>query len=342
MLCRPYGQIAAVAAIALAAISAGGAEADPNSAPNPYRAGELWGQLLPGRAFGQVIKAEVDRDGKSLWIIERCGAASCAGSDLSPIFLLDQNGKVMRNFGAGLFVFPHGLHQDRDGNIWASDAGGKDGIGHQVFKFSPEGNVLMTLGKKGVAGAGPDTFNRPSDVIVAPNGNIFVADGHSPESNARIVKFSADGKFIKAWGAHGKGPGQFDVPHSLAIDSAGRLFVADRGNNRIQIFDQDGTFLAEWTQFGRPSGLFIDKNDMLYATDSESNLTRNPGFKRGLRIGSVKDGKVVAFIPDPEQHPGDGLEPGNGSFSEGVAVDRDGIVYGAEVGPRDLKRYVKQ
>jgi streptogramin lyase len=235
---------------------------------------------------------------------------------------------------------PHGLKVDRDGNLWVTDGRGKGGKGHQVFKFNPGGQVLMTLGKAGVAGDGPDTFNSPSDVLIAPNGDIFVADGHGGNTNARIVKFSSDGKFIKAWGKKGAGPGEFNVPHRLAMDSQGRLFVADRANSRIQIFDQDGKFLAEWKQFGRPSGVFIDKNDVIYTADSESNNTQNPGFKRGLYIGSAKDGKVTGLIPDPLPVK-EGSGPGTGSAAEGVAADADGVVYGAEVDARKLMRYVK-
>jgi streptogramin lyase len=177
-------------------------------------------------------------------------------------------------------------------------------------------------------------------VLIAPNGDIFVADGHGGDTNARIVKFSRDGTFIKAWGKKGSGPGEFNVPHSLAMDSSGRLFVGDRANSRVQIFDQDGKFLAEWKQFGRPSGVFIDKNDVIYVADSESNNTQNPGFKRGLRIGSAKDGKVTALIPDPAPVK-EGSGPGTGSAAEGVAADADGNVYGAEVDARKLMRYVK-
>jgi sugar lactone lactonase YvrE len=244
----------------------------------------------------------------------------------------DPSGKLVTSFGAGMFNFPHGLFIDTDGNVWVTDGRGEGGKGHTVIKFSPDGKVLMTLGKPGVAGDGPDTFNSPSDVVVAPNGDIFVADGHGEKTNARIVKLSKDGKFIKAWGRAGSAPGEFDTPHGIALDSAGRVFVADRVNNRIQIFDQDGKFLAEWKQFGRPSGVYIDKNDVIYVADSQSDEKRNPGFKQGIRIGSAKDGKVTAFIPESD--------PNLGS-PEGVAADDQGNVYGGFTDKRNLKKFVK-
>jgi len=318
------------------------AQADPNSAPNPYRTVENWAKLPEGRTWGQAISADIDRDGKSIWVVERCGGTSCANSSLAPVLKFDSSGNLVKSFGAEMIVRPHGLFVDKNNNVWVTDGDAENGKGDQVFEFSQDGKVVLTLGKAGVAGDGPDTFNKPSDVLIAPGGDIFVADGHGPGSNARIVKFSADGKFIKAWGKEGSGPGEFNNPHSLAMDSKGRLFVADRGNSRIQIFDQDGKFLEEWRQFGRPSGVFIDKNDVLYVADSESNMARNPGFRRGIRIGSVKDGKVTAFIPDPVLNPGQGLEPTNGTAAEGVAADAAGNVYGAEVGPRNFKRYEKK
>ena len=318
------------------------AQADPNSAPNPCRTVENWAKLPEGRTWGQVISADIDRDGKSVWVVERCGGTSCSNSNLAPVLEFDSSGNLVKSFGAGMIVRPHGLFIDSHNNVWVTDGDAENGKGDQVFEFNQDGRVLLTLGKAGVAGGGPDTFNKPSDVLIAPNGDIFVADGHGPGSNARIVKFSADGKFIKSWGKEGAGPGEFNNPHSLAIDSKGRLFVADRGNNRVQIFDQDGKFLEEWKQFGRPSGVYIDKKDILYVADSESNMARNPGFRRGIRIGSVKDGKVTAFIPDPVLNPGQGLEPTNGTAAEGVTADGAGNVYGAEVGPRNFKRYEKK
>jgi DNA-binding beta-propeller fold protein YncE len=212
-----------------------------------------------------------------------------------------------------------------------SDGRAKNGKGHTVMKFSPAGALLMTLGKPGVPGAGPDTFNGPSDILIAPNGDIFVADGHGGDTNARIVKLSKDGKFIKAWGKKGSGPGEFDSPHGLAMDSAGRLFVADRSNSRIQVFNQDGQFLFEWRQFGRPSGVFIDKKDVIYVADSQSTEQANPGYKQGIRIGSAKDGKVAAFIPWTETN-----------TLEGVAADDQGNVYGGYTNTLNFRRFVKK
>ena len=320
------------AVVLVVAASTGRAEAQPN----PYRTVEGWAKMPGGRTWGSTSAVDVDKDGQSIWVGERCGANTCAGSSLDVVLKFDASGTLKTSFGAGMFVFPHGMHVDPDGNVWLTDARGKDGKGQQVLKFSPEGKLLLALGKAGVAGDGPDTFNQPSDVIVAKTGEIFVADGHDENSNARIVKFTKDGKLIKTWGHRGSGPGEFDTPHSLAFDSKGRLFVADRGNNRIQIFDQEGKFLEEWKQFSRPSGIYIDRNDVLYVADSESNGKVNPGFKRGTRVGSAKDGKVTAFIPDPEPDP----EKVVTSAAEGVAADAKGNIYGAEVGPKALKKYV--
>jgi DNA-binding beta-propeller fold protein YncE len=308
-----------------------------NDLPNPYRTIEKWGQLPEGRTWGSTSAIDVAPNGH-IWVAERCGANTCAGSNLPAVLEFDPSGKLLKSFGAGLFVFPHGFHVDRDGNVWVTDAQGRDGKGHQVFKFSPEGKVLLTLGKAGVAGSGPDELNQPSDVAVAPNGDIFVADGHDDGSNMRIVKFNKDGKFIKSWGKPGSAPGEFNAPHGIAFDSKGRLFVADRANNRLQIFDQDGKLLDQWTQFSRISGIYIDRNDVIYAADSESNTKRHQGWKRGIRVGSARDGKVVAFIPDPIENPDQSATSG----AEGVAADRDGNIFGAEVGPKMVKKYVKK
>jgi len=304
---------------------------------NPYQTVDNHFKLPEGRKIGSTAGITIDRDGTSVWVFDRCGGQYCAGSDVAPILKFDESGKLLKSLGAGMFIRPHGIHIDREGNIWVTDGEGPDGKdpkrngkGHQVFKLSQDGKVLMTLGKAGVTGEGPDTFNAPSAVLVAPNGDIFVGDGHGGNTNARVVKFSKDGKFIKAWGKKGTAPGDFETPHGLAMDSRGRLFVGDRGNSRIQIFDQDGKFLEEWKQFGRPSGVFIDRNDTLYVADHTSDEKTNPGFRKGIRIGSARDGKVASFILDPNP---DGSQ-------EGVAADTKGNVYGSLTGGMALKKYV--
>jgi DNA-binding beta-propeller fold protein YncE len=324
-----------VALVSLAAMSAEricAQDVDPNAAPNPYREDVGWAKTALGRPFGSTIGVDIDRDGKSVWVYDRCGGGTCQSSKIAPVMKFDPTGRLLAAFGSGLVNDPHGFYVDRDNNIWLSDFRGKDGKGHTVHKLSPDGKVLMTLGRPGVAGDGPDTFNSPTDVQIAPNGDIFVADGHGAQTNARIVKLSKEGKFIKTWGKEGKAPGEFDVPHGLAMDSQGRLFVADRANNRIQIFDQDGKFLAEWKQFGRPSGVFIDKSDNIYVADSQSSEKTNPGFRQGIRIGSAKDGKVMAFI----------VETADLGALEGVAADDLGNVYAGYTNKMNFRRFVKK
>ena len=311
--------------------------ASPLPNPNPTVV-TGWVTLPDGRSWGSTAGVDIGPDGH-IWTYDRCGAfgldGGCDSSDVAPILKLDrETGEVLAHFGAGLFVLPHGLHVDRDGNVWVTDSVGNEAgtKGHQVIKFSPEGEILMRLGQAGVAGTGPGLLNEPTDVITAPNGDIFVTDGHSGQledppagSTGRILKFTAEGEFIMAWGRIGDAPGEFRTPHALAFDSRGRLFVADRGNHRIQIFDQDGNFLDSYEQFSRVSGLFITGDDTLYAIDSESDPTRHPDWKTGIRIGSAAEDVVTAFIPP---HEVDGAP--HGAAGEGVAVDADGNVYAAE------------
>jgi sugar lactone lactonase YvrE len=349
-----------------------------NDLPNPSTTDTTWAKLPAGRMWGATSAVAIDRDGKSIWMADRCAANSCVNSALDPVMKFDANGNVVAHFGGGMFASPHGILVDKDGNIWVVDcactggggrrggggARGASGVaprpapagagrgadsaappkGHQIFEFSPDGKPLRTLGKPGGA-RDPDYFFQPNAILIAPNGDIFVAEGHSsaPGSAARVYKFSKDGTLIKAWGQFGNGPDDFDQPHALAMDSKGRLFVGDRGNNRIKIFDQDGKLLDTWYQFSRPSGIFIDAQDNMYVADSESGSV-NPAhgaWKRGIRIGSAKDGSVKYFIPDPAAN------ATNTSSAEGVAVDAAGHIYGAEVGPpvygeaAHLKRYTK-
>ena len=318
-----------------------------NDRPNPYRPGMHWGQLPNNRTWGSTVGLYPGPDG-TVWAFDNCGVVGpgeCVGSPLDPILQFDTSGRFLKSFGKGMFASPHKMTVDADGNVWVTDNASGPGIGQQVLKFSPNGEVLMTLGKAGVIGSGLDEFDQPTDVAIASNGDIFVADGHTGRGgetgNARIMKFDKDGNFLKTWGRKGMGPGEFDTTHTIALDSRGRLFVGDRQNNRIQIFDAQGHFIDQWFQFGRPSGIFIDDNDVIYVADSESRDGRsntgqpsipptgygfNAGARRGIRIGSARDGAVTAFIPDPCPYPYAGVP----TMADGIMADADGNVYGGD------------
>jgi len=329
----------------LAAVISGPTAAQDSGAPRndlsqPYRTTRDWGELPPSmKKWPAVTAVEVAQDG-AIYVVERCADNSCEGRSEPPLLKYNAQGKLLKAWGEGMFNFPHGATLDPQGNLWVTDARGANGKGHQAIKFDPDGKVLMTLGKAGVSGSGPDLFDQPTDVVVAPNGDIFVTDSHRNGTNNRVVRFSKDGKFIKEWGSKGSGPGQISEPHTIAMDSRGRLFVGDRENNRIEIFDQDGQYLDEWRQFGRPSGIFITSDDTIYVADSESGPDTGAhelmGIKKGIRIGSARDGKMIAFIEDSESTTPDH------SGAEGVGVDAQGNVYGAVVRRQMLERHVKK
>jgi DNA-binding beta-propeller fold protein YncE len=337
-----------------------------NDLPNPYRTVAPWGLLPDGHAWGALNAVAVDNDGKSLWVADRCGANpdvppgesafpydTCAGSEWPPVHLIEPAGYIVKSFGAGMFVFPHKIAQDRDGNVWVVDMRSMNArekakhpnakpAGHQVVKFDPDGKVLMVIGTPGVAGNPPQALTEPCSIAFAANGDIFISEGHSgqqpnaaPDTVARISQFTRDGKFVRSFGKLGSGPAEFRTPHDILIDEKGRLWVADRGNHRIQILTLEGKFLAEWKQFGRPSGIAIRKG-LIYVADSESNgVAPNPGWKRGIRVGEVEDGNVLYRIPDP-------LELKGTSAAEGLAVDEKGNVFGGDVGPRQLVKHFRQ
>ena len=309
--------------------------------PNPTGEAILdWAALPDDREWGSTAGIDIGPDGH-VWAYDRCGGLALAGgceenSDRDPIFKFNKDtGEIMAAFGAGLMVLPHGLHVDDDGNVWVTDSQGNESgtKGHQVIKFSPEGEELMRLGTAGQPGSGPGQLNEPCDVITAPNGDIFVSDGHSgqganppPGATGRILKFDSEGNFIKEWGEIGFRPGQFRTPHAMEFDSQGRLYVADRGNHRIQIFDQEGELLDTYMQYSRISGLFITADDTLYAIDSESGVGNHPGWKTGVRIGPAGEDRLTGFVP-PHPHETRVLQ---GVAGEGVAVDADGNIYAAE------------
>ena len=379
------GRVGLMADLAIVALLAAAAAPSAQSGlPNPYRPvkgiadgggpfvpGGEWARLPGGREMGPPASVHVDVDGESIWALIRCDETSpvpvaqggrfgldCLGPDnkiknIDTIFKFDAKGNVVKSFGAGMFIWPHGLDVDRDGNVWVTDARapsaedlkkfpGEENKGSVVVKFSPDGKVLMTLGKPGVRGDPPDALTDPTDVVTdARTGDVYVAESHTDVSDpnlvARISVFDRRGKFLRIIGKTGSGPGEFRTPHALEFDSQGRLIVADRHNHRIQILSKDGKFIAEYDDFGRTSGLAIDGNDVIYTADSESSERVHPGWQRGIRIGSLKDGKVTIFIP-PHMAP----NSADGAMGEGIAIDAAGNVYTAEAQLRGVTKYIKQ
>jgi hypothetical protein len=335
----------------------------PTELPNPYRLVEGWPTLpksMNGGHWGEVIRVHVDGKGH-IWVFHRCfnvvpaGQATCIGRgpENPPILEFDPSGKLVKSLGAGLFAYNHGFTMDADGNLWVTDVNDQETIlgmsarnangaimGQDVLKLSPNGKVLMRLGKEGVAGTGPDAFDRPTSVAVASNGDIFVSDGHAPNKygTGRVVKFSKDGRFIKAWGRKGSAPGEFDEPHDIFIGgSRGWVYVADRRNSRVQVFDQDGNFIVAWKQFGQPSSVFVGKDDTMYVGASFPDPNAKKGELRGIITGNAIDGSLKAFIPDPA----DLDKVIAGTSASGIAADSMGSVFAADVGAHNLRKYIK-
>jgi sugar lactone lactonase YvrE len=327
-------------------------EGFPNPAPKVTR---NWGELPAGRKWGTSAGLDIDPKDGNIWGYERCGAGTagggpvdCDNTPVDPVFKFDRHtGKVLANIGKGVMVTPHGIHVDKDGNVWIADfANNKEGTkGQQVHKFSPKGDKLLSLGVAGKAGNADGQFNQPNDVVVGPDGSIYVSDGHDAQgmttaatiaeglkrgATSRISKFTADGKFIKSWGQIGVKHGEFRTPHALMFDAKGRLWVADRGNHRLEIFDQEGKYLESRYIFGRVSGFFI-KGNQLYAIDSESGPLNHPNWRDGVRIGPLDEDRVTAFIPPFDRED----RVYQGTAGEGIAVDAEGNVYAAE-GPNSI------
>jgi hypothetical protein len=308
-----------------------------------------WEKMPDGMKLGIVSGVFPDPDGEHLWILARCGANLCAGSDQDPIMKFNLDGDMVDSFGGRLRAWPHGFWLDHDGNLWVTEgapagdrrgaAGAALGLGHQVLKFNQQGEVLMRLGIAGEPGDDHAHFNGPAGVAVDSNGDIWVADGHRGGNN-RLMRFAADGTFKMQIGggidSASDKPGLFNDPHHISFDSRGRIFVSDRGNNRLQLFDSEGNFLSIWTHFGRPSGIYIDPDDKFFVTDGMSDEEKNPGWQKGVRIGKATTGEALYTILDLHNY------VRGQSGIEFLATDAAGNIYGGEVTNQALVKFVRQ
>ena len=365
-----------VAGFGVAVHAQGKSDVDPeytklSKLPNPYHLVTGWptlpanlndGKYVPNGHWGEVIRVHMAPDG-NIWVLHRCfsnqpvSMASCFDRGIAnpPLLEFSPAGKLIKGIGVGLVAYPHGFDVDKDGNLYVSDINNHPTImgvaaknaagvtlGQDVLKISPDGKVLMTLGKEGVGGPETDTFDEPSGVAVGPDGAIYVTDGHGGYddqfNNARVMKFSRDGKFIKTWGKRGPAPGDFQGPHDIFVGgSKGWVYVVDRGNKRIQVFDQDGKLITIWKQFGTPNSVFVDKDDNIFVGSGASG-GKSAVNDRGIVVGNAITGEPKYFIPDP----GDLSKMNDtGSSASGIAEDAEGNIYAADVGENNLRKYTK-
>jgi DNA-binding beta-propeller fold protein YncE len=249
------------------------------------RFGEEPETMPAGWRFGRVSAVAVDSRGE-VYVFHR-------GKQGEPLVVFDRQGKYLRGWGKGMFGNPHGLRIDREGNVWVTDNGD-----HQVMQFARDGKLLRTWGVKKQAGEDERTFNKPTDIAFAPGGAFYVSDGYG---NSRVVKFSREGKFVKAWGRRGTGPGEFRLPHAVAADSRGNVYVSDRENNRIQIFDGEGKYLREWRHLGATQGIHITPADEMWVIthrNNVENLVYDTLAGRIMKV-DIRDGRILGSMESP-------------------------------------------
>jgi len=300
---KASSQLLAIAGLVVAACSAIGQES--HTGRSAYRVVPDFLQVPPSLTLGAVSAVATDSRGNVL-VFHR---------GEPPILIFNSNGKLLRSFGDGLFKSAHGMRVDADDSIWVTD-----NANHTITKFSPDGAILLKLGEKNVPGEDASHFNKPADIAFAANGDFYIADGYG---NSRVVKFNNAGQFLKAWGKKGTGAGEFNLPHSVQLDAAGRVYVADRENNRIQVFDADGQFLCQITGLA-PFGLFITPDQSLFVADGRANKV----------VKLTLDGQVLTSWGAT------GAEPGNFQLPHMLTVAKDGAVYVTEITGKRIQKFI--
>lgn len=314
-----------------AALLVGAVGAQTVHAVDRYEIVRGWPELPPGEILGQATGVDVDSKG-NVWVFHRAGREWSEPFPVEPIgrptvWVFDgRSGQLLKSWGTNTFVMPHGLTIDRDDNLWLTDVGR-----HQVFKFAPDGRQLLVLGEARVPGDDARHFDMPTDVAIAEDGSFFVSDGYG---NSRVLHFAADGKLIKTWGTKGTGPGEFDLPHGIAIDDRGRVLVADRSNARVQVFEQSGRFLAQWqgTDLGRPYAAAAGQKNRVFIADG-GDQPEVPPDRAGVAVVDA-DGQLVTRFGRF------GNYDGQFRLAHDVAVARDGAVYVVDAWGQRVQKFV--
>jgi len=294
-----------------------------------YKVDPNWPKRPANIVWDSVPGVAVDGQDR-VWIFTR---------STPPVQVYDSDGKFVRAWGEGVIRAPHHMKFDPKGMLWLADVG--DNV---VVQCTPEGKVLKVLGTRGEAGEDETHFNKPTDMVVTSDGDVFVTDGYL---NSRVVHFDRNGKFVKAWGTRGTGPGQFSLPHAITLDSQGRLYVADRNNVRIQVFDQDGRFIDQWTNLLVPWGLWITQNDKIWVCGSSPMPWREKDGALGcppkdqLFMKFAPSGKLLQLWTIPKGE--DGLEkPGQLNWVHAIALDSQGNIYAGDIKGKRVQKFVKQ
>lgn len=289
-----------------------------------------WLQLPAGEVLGQVSGVGVDPNGDVLafhrgsrpWMADPAQAGPIREDAVWRIN--GKTGRVTGRWGAHTFLLPHGLTVDHRGHVWLTDVGR-----HQVFEYTGDGRLLREWGVKGVGGDDEQHFNKPTDVAVLPDGSFYVSDGYV---NSRVLKFSANGRVQFTWGRKGTGPGEFVVPHGIAVDRAGKVYVADRQNDRIQIFTPDGKFLGQWKDpaFGRPYGIRIGPDGLIYVADGGEQPTAPPNRSRVAVLSP--EGKIVTTFGRW------GNYDGQFQMAHDLAITSDGGIYVGDINGQRVQK----
>ncbi len=305
------------------------------AAAGKYHVVHGWPKLPPGELLGAVSGVGVDSH-DNVFVFRRAERVALPSGDfdITPIprptvLVFDgRTGELVAKWGASTFAMPHGLYVDRQDNVWLTDV-----AYHQIYKYSPDGKVLLTIGERGVPGDDAAHFNRPTDVAAAADGMVYVSDGYR---NSRVAVFSPDGKFLFQWGAKGAGPGEFDLPHGIALDARGQVYVADRNNSRVQVFEPRGKFLAQWKskELGRPYDVFIGQDGQAVVIDG-GEQPKDPPDRAGAAVVGM-DGKIV------DEFGRFGNYDGQFAMAHDVAVDSRGAIYVGDITGGRVQKFVRE